>query len=269
VDKGIWVPTNAMQVLDRLGLAGAVQQAGWPLERIQVRTTTGSVLFDLDLQRMAARYDHTIISIHRAALLQTLAEALPPDTLHLGKHCTGWAQDADKVTVRFEDGTQAEGKVLVGADGIRSIVREQLFPGIPLRYSGQTCYRGITDLDLPADLAQTCWEVWGGAARIDFSAVGPRQVYWFAPITAPAGEPEPGGSLAERLAALYATFPDPIPEILRRTPAADVIRTDLYDFAPIHPGLVKRPGGSARWPTFAAAGCRACGTSCCGTCPAG
>ena len=37
---------------------------------------------------------------------------------------------------------------LVGADGIRSVVREQLFPGVPLRYSGQTCYRGIGDLEL-------------------------------------------------------------------------------------------------------------------------
>jgi 2-polyprenyl-6-methoxyphenol hydroxylase-like FAD-dependent oxidoreductase len=232
VGKGIWVPTNAMQVLDRLGLSGAITGAGWPLERIQVRTGAGGVLLDVDLHKVRAKYGHTTVSIHRAALVQVLADALPPGTLRLGKRCSGFEQAGGAVTVRFEDGTQARGDLLVAADGIRSVVREQLFPGVPLRYSGQTCYRGIADLELPADLARVCWEVWGGTVRIGFSAVGPRQVYWFAPVTAPPGG-ESGGALAERLAERYADFPAPIPEILRETPAEDIIRTDLYDFAPI------------------------------------
>jgi 2-polyprenyl-6-methoxyphenol hydroxylase-like FAD-dependent oxidoreductase len=81
-------------------------------------------------------------------------------------------------------------------------------------------------MELPAGLARTCREVWGGRARFGFSAVGPRQVYWFAPITATAGPDDAVGSLAEQ----YAHFPEPIPEIVRRTPAAEIIRTDLYDF---------------------------------------
>src|SRR5439155_19418802 len=137
-------------------------------------------------------------SSHRAELVRVLADALPPDALHLGRRCAAVEPDGDGVIVRFADGTQVRGDALIAADGIRSVVREQFFPGVTLRYSGATCYRGIADLDLPPDLAHVCWEVWGGEARLGFSAVGPGQVYWFAPVTAPADSSLPAGAaLAE------------------------------------------------------------------------
>ena len=234
VGKGIWVPTNAMQVLHRLGLAEAVSKAGWPLERIQLRTAAGVLLLDGDLRQVEAKYGHTTVSIHRAALVRLLADALPPGALRLGQRCTGVEPDGTGVAARFADGGQARGDLVVAADGIRSAVREQVFPGVPLRYSGQTCYRGLAELELPADLAHVCWEVWGGPVRFGFSAVGPRQVYWFAPVTSPAESPLPSGeALTALLAGQYAAFPAPIPDILRHTPAEEIIRTDLYDFAPI------------------------------------
>lgn len=230
--KGIWVPANALQVLQRLGLSDAVARAGWQLERIQLRTTK-ALLQDFDLNRLQERFGHTNISIHRAELLRVLVEALPPGTLHLNSRFVGFTQDAQGVTARFHDGSEARGDILVGADGIRSLVREQLFPGVPLRYSGQTCYRGIAELELPAEIARTCWEVWGGDYRFGFSAIGQRQAYWFAPVTAPANSPMPEGSLSAWLTKQYAHFPAPIPDILRHTPDSEIIRTDLYDFAPI------------------------------------
>ncbi len=235
VGKGIWVPTNAMQVLERLGINDAVGRAGWPLERIQVSTSTPRrVLMDLDLRKFEAKYGYTTVSIHRADLVRVLADALPADALRLGKRCVGVQADDAGVTARFEDGTEDRGELLVGADGIHSGVREHLFPGVGTRYGGQTCYRGIADMELPKDLARTCREVWGGAARMGFSAVGPRQVYWFAPVTAPAGAPGPAGAaMSSYLADLYAGFPPPIPDVIRNTPAEEIIRTDLFDIPPL------------------------------------
>jgi 2-polyprenyl-6-methoxyphenol hydroxylase-like FAD-dependent oxidoreductase len=234
VGKGIWVQTNAMQVLDRLGLSGAVRGAGWPLARIQVRDAAGRVLMDVDLAPFEARYGHPTVSIHRAELVRVLADALPAGTLRLGRRYAGHTADARGVTVRFDDGTEARGDVLVAADGIRSAVREHLVPGVTLRYGGQTCYRGVADMDLSADLARSCWEVWGDHARFGFSGIGPGQVYWFGPVPAPAGEPAPtGAALRAELDRLYAGFPGPIPEIVRRTPVGEVIRTDIHDFRPI------------------------------------
>src|SRR5436190_9290226 len=58
VGKGIWVPTNAMLVFDRLGLSQAVRQAAWPLDSIQLRTVKGKVLSTVDLTLVKARFGH-------------------------------------------------------------------------------------------------------------------------------------------------------------------------------------------------------------------
>jgi 2-polyprenyl-6-methoxyphenol hydroxylase-like FAD-dependent oxidoreductase len=234
VGKVIWVPTNAMQALERLGLSAAVAAAGWALDRIQLRTVTGRTLMDADVRKYQASHGHRIVSIHRADLVRELAAALPPEALHLGKKLSTFSADANGVAARFDDGSEARGDFLVGADGIRSAVREQLLGPVPLRYSGQTCYRGVASLALPPGLERTCWEVWGGASRVGFSAVGEAQVYWFAPFIAPANSPQPAGpALARELVDRYAAFPAPIPDVLRNTPPEEVIRTDLYDIPPL------------------------------------
>jgi 2-polyprenyl-6-methoxyphenol hydroxylase-like FAD-dependent oxidoreductase len=233
VGKGIWVPTNAMRVLERFGLSAAVMRSGVPLERIEVHDKKDGVLLRLNLHQVKVKYSHPTVSIHRAELHRVLLEHVRPDTFHLGKRCTGFTQAQDGVTVQFQDGTQVEGDVLVGADGIHSVIRRAVFPDVALRYSGQTCYRGIATMELPPSLARTCWEVWGGESRFGFSALGSRQVYWFAPMTAPAGSAEREGTLCELLAERYAGFPAPIPDIIERTPVDEIIRTDLYDFLPL------------------------------------
>jgi 2-polyprenyl-6-methoxyphenol hydroxylase-like FAD-dependent oxidoreductase len=230
--KGIWIAPNAMQVLERLGLAAAVLEAGWPLAGIELRDRDAGVLHAFDLAAVAARYGHSIVSIHRAALQRVLVAALEPGTLRLGMRCVGCAQDDRGIFAAFEGGARVAADILVGADGLHSVVRNAVVRTARLRYAGQTCYRGVADLALPDALARTSWEVWGGDDRFGFSAIGPRAVYWFAPITVLAGAAETRPAVAA-LAHRYADFPHPIPAILAHTPGAEVLRTDLYDLAPI------------------------------------
>ena len=231
VGKGIWVPTNAMLVLDRLGLGDAVAARGVALERIEVRDKNGGVLQVIDLEDVYTRFGRTTVSILRAELQAVLVGALRAGTLHLGKRCTKVHHSDSGAVASFNDGTHAESDVLVGADGIRSVAREAVYPDTPLRYSGQTCYLGVANMRLPPALERTVWEVWGGTHRFGFSSVAQDRVYWFAPATAPAGGREPPDVL--ELGNRHADFPAPVPNIIRHTPAQDIIRVDLHDFAPI------------------------------------
>lgn len=232
VGAGIWVPTNALQALSSLGLSEKVVELGVPLTAIELWAAEGGLLQKLDLQQVRAHFGCTTISIHRARLQQVLVEALRPGSLHLGRRCTHFRQDKEGVSVYFDDGTRAEGELLIGADGIHSTVRGQLFPEARLRYSGQTCYRGIARITLPADLHTVCREIWGGENRFGFSAIGEEAVYWFAPITAPAGE-RLAPDIIPLLGARYRSFPEPVPDLLRHTLPEDVILTDLYDLNPL------------------------------------
>ena len=73
--------------------------------------------------------------VHRRTLRQILSARLG-DNLHIGSPVVSFEQDADGVTVSLADGSTARGDVLVGADGIRSAVRTQLMPDVPVIPTG-------------------------------------------------------------------------------------------------------------------------------------
>jgi 2-polyprenyl-6-methoxyphenol hydroxylase-like FAD-dependent oxidoreductase len=248
VGKGIWVPTNAMLVLDRLALGDAVAKHGIALSRAEGRVKDGGVLQSIDLDDIQKRFGRTTVSILRADLQTVLANALREGSLHLGKHCVGVSELSDGAVVAFDDGTTAEADVVIGADGIHSVMRKAVAENVTLRYAGQTCYLGISQLQLPTNLARTSWEVCGGAKRFGFSPVTEELVYWFAPITASEASPLLAGDLTVPLQETYSDFPDPILRIIQHTPPAEIIRVDLYDFPPIerwHRGRVVLAGDAA------------------------
>lgn len=233
VGKGIWVPINAMQVFAALGLAERIYQAGCALRSIELQTASGAHISSVQLEPLVARYGHTVVSIHRAKLVEILANALKPGVLKLGSQFTHFAQEQSQVRAYFKDGSEATADLLVGADGIHSRVREQVFPGVSLRYSGQTCFRGVSEIALPNYLTHTCRETWGGRNRFGFSPVGHRQVYWFAPQLSAPGTEDSTDSRMRCLLDSYGRFPSPIPDILAATRIDNTIRTDLFDFPPI------------------------------------
>ncbi|MCB0027368.1 MAG: FAD-dependent monooxygenase [Anaerolineales bacterium] len=231
VGKGIWLPTNAMLVLERLGLAEALVALGIELTAIEVHDRATGRLQAIDLAAVKAHFGRTTTSILRADLQATLAAALPAESIQLGKRCVAVQQAEAGVTVTFADGSTAAADLLIGADGLRSVVRDQVAPGVQLRDSGQRCFLGVADVRLPAGQHTVVREIWGGIYRFGYSPVTPDKVYWFAPIAAP--EPIFGG--AEPLAALqqaYAAFPDPVADILAHTDPAQIILVPLKDILP-------------------------------------
>ena len=72
---------------------------------------------------------------------------------HFGKTFAGFSSEENRVVVRFSDGSEARGELLIGADGLRSAVRAQLFPGIEPAYAGYVAWRALVDEhELPAQL---------------------------------------------------------------------------------------------------------------------
>ena len=102
-----------------------------------------SIVLDSQLHELSSRphmgppntgpRPHT--GVHRKTLRQILSGRLG-ERLHTGSPVASYAEDADGVTVTLADGTTARGDVLVGADGIRSAVRTQLMPEVPVIPTG-------------------------------------------------------------------------------------------------------------------------------------
>jgi 2-polyprenyl-6-methoxyphenol hydroxylase-like FAD-dependent oxidoreductase len=101
-------------------------------------------LFDAD-GRVAATLRCPQILTAWERVYRFLRDAFPGGNYHRGKALTGISQDADSVVATFGDGEQAEADVLIGADGIRSTVRQLYVPRAAPQYAGYAAWRALLD----------------------------------------------------------------------------------------------------------------------------
>jgi 2-polyprenyl-6-methoxyphenol hydroxylase-like FAD-dependent oxidoreductase len=221
---------NAMAALERLGAAAATRAVGCPAEGNQIRTADGRILDDVPAPVMTDSLGGRGLALLRSELLAVLRERLEPGDLRVGARCVGYSQDGERVRATFADGSEEEGDLLVGADGIRSLVRHRLLGNGPdqLRYAGYPVWRGIAEYDLGAAPGLLSM---GRAAQFGLFPLRDGRAYWFATIPLPCG----WGEVLPRASwqARFATWHDPIPKVLVATPDEAIVVGDIYDRPPV------------------------------------
>jgi salicylate hydroxylase len=151
---GLQLTPNATRVLEKLGALEAVRSLAMAPRAIQIlRGRDGAELARLPIADAERRWGAPYLVIHRADLQQTLAQAAaqcPEIALRLGTEVAGVGTDGDQVSVGLKRGlvTMREtGDLLVGADGLRSRVRERIGLGAAdaLTFSGRAAFRATVD----------------------------------------------------------------------------------------------------------------------------
>jgi 2-polyprenyl-6-methoxyphenol hydroxylase-like FAD-dependent oxidoreductase len=131
------------------------------------------------------------------------------------------------VHVRFDGGPDVTADVLIGADGVHSVLRAELLGPAPLRYRGYTGVRALTpagSVPLPSDGIET----WGRGARFGFAPATGDRIIWYATWNTPAGSEHDRGMRA-RLRKLFGAWHDPIPAVIEVTAEEAIVRNDIYD----------------------------------------
>lgn len=262
VGAGISMAPNAMTVLYRLGISKSVEAVGMPMDNLTVTDEQFKPIQLMPQAPMRQQYGFVTTNLHRAALHHVLLEQLPADSVHLGKRFARAEEHAGKVTAHFEDGTTATADFLIGADGIHSKVRQQLFPKVTNRYSGQTSWRGVVQFNLPDEYKTTSVEAFGGKNRFGFTTIGSGLVYWYAAAVAPANSPVPQGQVKADLTGRFKGFVPLVNQLINATTETQIVQTDINDFATPtqwHQGNICLIGDAAHamTPNMGQGGCQA------------
>lgn len=232
VGAGISLWPNATKALTKLGLAAALKRISIPQLDGGIHDAQGRIITGASGEFVLESFGAPVIIAHRAELLAMLNEAAEGIPIHLAARLKSYQQDASGVTVFFENGEQASADLLIGADGIKSVVRAQMQPASQPRYAGYTAWRGIAPYDYPADA--TYWgESWGRGARFGLVPMSNQRVYWFAVQNAPEHMPKPAEGHKAYLLKHFGGWHHPIAELLKVTDEAAILHNAIYDIDPL------------------------------------
>jgi salicylate hydroxylase len=168
IGAGFQISANGAHVLFELGLEQPIRDVFFEPVGKQIRLwNTGQTwkLFDLGAVSVE-RYGYPYFMIHRADLHTVLVDAvqaLKPDAIRLNARITGCRQDGTSVTLDFADGTSASGDVLIGADGVHSVIRQALFGAGQAEFTGVVAWRGLVPAEkLPEHIMRPVGTNWIG-----------------------------------------------------------------------------------------------------------
>jgi 2-polyprenyl-6-methoxyphenol hydroxylase-like FAD-dependent oxidoreductase len=232
VGAGISLWANALRALDYIGAGDSVRERSLRMIRSEMRAREGRrVQMQLDSAKLEARFGlpELVRMIHRADLVAALASHLPQGVAHYGHECVAVEESERRPRVRFANGHTDEADVVIGADGIRSVVRTAILGPQEPRYSGYTCWRGVCAR--PANLEPGyIGEWWGRGKRLGITTIPGDRVYWF------AVENMPQNALIsndrEHLLATFAGWVEPGPTLFATTADDQILRNDIIDREP-------------------------------------
>ena len=230
VGIGMVLWPNGMRALERLGVSRAVEGIGAPLESLDLYAASGKLLNRWEVGAINRDVGAPSLALSRGELHGVLADAFRAEsTITFGAEGVDFTEDADGVTVQFEDGRMELGDVLVGADGIASGIRRRLTgkgpPDFP-PYAGYTIWHSIVPFDRDAVRGGAFFLLFGRGSRVAYYRLDDERVYWSGIGFVPAGSE--GDIRKEEVLDFFRDYAPPVTELIESTAEADIQRHDIY-----------------------------------------
>ncbi|WP_060907844.1 FAD-dependent oxidoreductase [Streptomyces scabiei] len=223
----LWPPP--LKALRALGVD--TEDLGSPTDS-EFRNLRGRVRVRVKLDPETKRaYGGGFIGLLRPELYERMLAAIPPGALRFNQQVTRIEQDDRAVTLHFADGTTAEHDVLVGADGIDSLVRRTLWGDTPKREHRLHIFGGFTFTDVPGTEPNMCVLTHGRTVQGSWTSIrhkGRDGFQWWVLTATDPDAPAPS-DLRAAATGLAAKFPAPLPGLIARTEPDDVQRWVLRD----------------------------------------
>ncbi|NVK64129.1 MAG: FAD-dependent monooxygenase [Flavobacteriales bacterium] len=229
VGAGIILANNAMQVYEKLGLREEIEANGNRISAMNITRANLKPLSKVDLSYFEKKHHVSNSAIHRGKLQAILLSQLKSTTVNLGHRLSKVEQVGSTYELTFENGEIVQSDVLIGADGLNSVVRNILFEENTIRDAKQICWRGVTDFTLPKAFQHELNEAWGKNDRFGFVQIAKNKSYWYA---LKSFEKNASEYSIEQLSSYFENYHEVVNELINATPKSQINTAEISDLAP-------------------------------------
>ena len=214
---------NGMDVIESFGLSNQLLEKGGVFHDFRVYLHDGSLL-----RKSNINYALPALVVRRSDLLKALLSKIHPSVLYPNHRLIDYKQTANNgVELFFENGKKIEADILIGADGIHSVVRKTMIQDSGPVYRGYNLWRGVGKLD---DVPDYAGEVWGPGKRFGLYPLPDNYIGWWAALEEEKDCSDlPEGS-KEKLMHHFSKWQHPIPALINAT--EHIIKNDISDRKP-------------------------------------
>ena len=224
---GIW--PNATKILKEMNILEDVAARSVQAQLIEIADQLGDSIQTVQVRELL----NPALFIHRADLMDALLTNIPPGIFQPGRAIKEFEESSGGVRVYLSDGTEETGNRLIGADGLRSQVRESLFGESSPLYLGYVAYYGTAEYTHPSLLPGSVKMRFGNGLRFMSCPLQNGMVEWTAIVNKYEGEKEVVDSQElqkENLLEIYQDWEQPILELMQVTP--EIEATAIHDRIP-------------------------------------
>lgn len=148
IGAGIGLRPPTLDLFRTWGIFGEMARVSSPSDYFEILTASGQPIMREEWPGIGDYAEVTKTRfIHRGDFIETFFQVLPPDAVHLGHKMETVKDEGNQATVTFANGATATADLVIGADGIRSAVRQQLFSDKAPVFSGEHAFRAVISAD--------------------------------------------------------------------------------------------------------------------------
>ncbi|HYW18063.1 MAG TPA: FAD-dependent monooxygenase [Nodularia sp. (in: cyanobacteria)] len=236
VGAGLSLVPNGLHSLEAItpGITELLKAAGSQTQKLNLHKSNGELIGQKSVT-LQEKYGQPMLQIRWSRLQEILASQLPPETIYLDHRCINFEQNEQRVQICFEGGKTVQADVLIGADGLNSVVRQTLIGDGEPDYAGRMSWRAVLKYSHPKLLPHQVMSMTASDGKIfGFFDLGSGYVFWSAASLCPdkfiAQTP---ADIKSRIQEKFSGWAEPVQEILAATDAEDIAERPICDRPPL------------------------------------
>lgn len=234
IGGGIILWPHGMHYLRELGVADHLQTSLTSVRRMNVQGHRGNAIFSEDHANLYRLLQGEIYPVDRYLLQARMVELLNPGVLQLNKAVQQVRQHTDYAEVIAADGSIETADLVIGADGIRSVVREAMFPEIKPSYSGFCWWGGLVDQAIVPHFNENEVQfILGTNKHCYVWPIQGKRFMWYLPVKMPLSELANAEARIQQAEKLAEEWHEDVVRLVLAPQVAQRFHLPIYEMPPL------------------------------------